>query len=530
MNLERENRQEGWYLLIPCITALLFILISNHVWEDYLITFRFSRNLADGNGLVYQIGERVHGFTSFFNTMIPALFDWLYQGRSIYPALWGYRLVSIGVFASACLLLARTWRALGVKESWILGGVVLVSLDVKMVAFSTNGQEVAFMLFFIAFAFRIISQGLAGSAWKIGLCGAGFMYTRPDGCLYAGVIFGLAVLLSRESRLKALKSVISGGLLTVLLYLPWLLFVWCYYGSPVPNTIVAKVGAYSDLSQTISIVSIFSVLPKLILSLYNPVYESSYFEPYSVAFFSWVILATLIIGVFSARPRTPIVQISVCAFFLMVCYLAYGYLRVGMVFPWYKPAVCFLGYIAWIPLASSFGERTQGKTRKLVSGVGLMVLAIALLSYVAGVIQLSSHQRIVENGVRKATGLWLAEHANPCDKVHSEPIGYIGFYSGLHILDWPGLQSPEVVVLRHRFNNDRAKVLQELMPDWIVLRPMEMLYINQQVELNQAYEIAVVFDQTGKLDELSWLPGNRYHYADAKYFVLRKIRDNILSR
>ena len=128
--------------------------------------------------------------------------------------------------------------------------------------------------------------------------------------------------------------------------------------------------------------------------------------------------------------------------------------------------------------------------------------------------------------MRKATGLWLAEHANPCDKVHSEPIGYIGFYSGLHILDWPGLQSPEVVVLRHRFNNDRAKVLQELMPDWIVLRPMEMLYINQQVELNQTYEIAVVFDQTGKLDELSWLPGNRYHYADAKYFVLRKIRDD----
>src|ERR1700691_4148349 len=36
-------------------------LYTGHVWEDFLITFRFSENLVLGNGLVYQPGERVCG-------------------------------------------------------------------------------------------------------------------------------------------------------------------------------------------------------------------------------------------------------------------------------------------------------------------------------------------------------------------------------------------------------------------------------------------------------------------------------------
>ena len=46
----------------PVPTA--YTLYTNHIWEDFFITFRHSQNLCEGKGLVYNEGERVHGFTS----------------------------------------------------------------------------------------------------------------------------------------------------------------------------------------------------------------------------------------------------------------------------------------------------------------------------------------------------------------------------------------------------------------------------------------------------------------------------------
>lgn len=43
--------------------AGFYAIYTDHAWEDFFITFRFSRNLVEGKGLVYQPGERVHGFT-----------------------------------------------------------------------------------------------------------------------------------------------------------------------------------------------------------------------------------------------------------------------------------------------------------------------------------------------------------------------------------------------------------------------------------------------------------------------------------
>jgi len=52
--------------------ALLFAAYTRHAWEDYYITYRCSKNLATGHGLVYTVGERVHAFTSPLNVLIPA--------------------------------------------------------------------------------------------------------------------------------------------------------------------------------------------------------------------------------------------------------------------------------------------------------------------------------------------------------------------------------------------------------------------------------------------------------------------------
>ena len=93
----------------------------------------------------------------------------------------------------------------------------------------------------------------------------------------------------------------------------------------------------------------------------------------------------------------------------------------------------------------------------------------------AGAYQLKLQQNIIENGNRKEIGLWLKDHATPNDTVFLEPLGYIGFYSQLKMLDFPGLSSQEVLSARKKLQTDRyAKLINELRPNWLVLRPREV--------------------------------------------------------
>ena len=64
------------------LVALGFAIYTQHVWEDYFITFRCSRNLATGHGLVFTPGERLQSFTSPLGVLLPAGFSWLTDNQS----------------------------------------------------------------------------------------------------------------------------------------------------------------------------------------------------------------------------------------------------------------------------------------------------------------------------------------------------------------------------------------------------------------------------------------------------------------
>ncbi|MDI1319693.1 MAG: hypothetical protein PSW75_05790, partial [bacterium] len=94
---------------------LLFALASREVWEDYFITYRSSRHLAGGHGLVYQVGEAVHTFTSPLGVLLPAL-GYVFTG-SDGGALWFLRIVSALALAGTALLVANHARDHGWKRT-----------------------------------------------------------------------------------------------------------------------------------------------------------------------------------------------------------------------------------------------------------------------------------------------------------------------------------------------------------------------------------------------------------------------------
>ncbi|HXF48671.1 MAG TPA: hypothetical protein VNL73_04495, partial [Verrucomicrobiae bacterium] len=62
-----------WLGLIPTAGLLLYQFLHFDVLQDdAFISFRYIRNFLDGHGLVFNVGERVEGYTNFFWIMLLA--------------------------------------------------------------------------------------------------------------------------------------------------------------------------------------------------------------------------------------------------------------------------------------------------------------------------------------------------------------------------------------------------------------------------------------------------------------------------
>ena len=61
------------FLVVSSLFFFLCVVDFFAVFEDAFISFRYSQNLADGHGLVFNVGERVWGYSNFLWTVLLAL-------------------------------------------------------------------------------------------------------------------------------------------------------------------------------------------------------------------------------------------------------------------------------------------------------------------------------------------------------------------------------------------------------------------------------------------------------------------------
>src|SRR5262249_16725265 len=116
-----------WIFVLACAVPLAFAVYTQHAWEDFYITFRASRNLATGEGLVFNVGDRLQTFTSPIQALLLALSSLLTGNGSDWAALWLYRTLSIPAFGLAVALLFATTVRLGYPTfaSLVLVGCLL---------------------------------------------------------------------------------------------------------------------------------------------------------------------------------------------------------------------------------------------------------------------------------------------------------------------------------------------------------------------------------------------------------------------
>src|SRR3989344_7211058 len=110
MNFFKKNffRPEIIIFAITFALVLSFALYSSHAWEDYYITFRVANNLAEGNGLVFTVGERVHAFTSPFAVLTLGFLSFIMPSDE--SVLWAFRVFSAAALSAAAVFMYKFGR------------------------------------------------------------------------------------------------------------------------------------------------------------------------------------------------------------------------------------------------------------------------------------------------------------------------------------------------------------------------------------------------------------------------------------
>ena len=196
--------------------------------DDAYISFRYSHNLAEGKGLVFNAGEYVEGYTNLLWTLLMAVPEALGIPVHLFAAYAGLTLGLLALFETwqiCCLMRLSAWATAAAVLT--LGAYPAFWLT------ATMGLEGGLFAFLLALAVRLLFSGR--SLWA-GFVGGLMFATRPESALLLGV-FTLYVLIDSEERKQGLLSLVAPWLALVTTVTAWRLY---YYGAWVPNTIAAK--------------------------------------------------------------------------------------------------------------------------------------------------------------------------------------------------------------------------------------------------------------------------------------------------
>jgi hypothetical protein len=432
-------------------------------------------------------------------------------------------------------LFTREPEAAGPRAAWFVGLLfpLIAVLEIKTTAFAMSGQEAGLVLGFLAPAFALACLGWPAH-WALGgLLWAGLMYSRPDAFVYIGAIMIAAFGFSPDSRRTLGLAFLKSGLICALLYLPWFLFAWSYYGSPVPHTVIAKFGLETWDASTFGLLAPVAAAirkaPDVLCWTLAPIYDvlgagpdtwprwmhDGAFGLELLAIFYWLIPTADRVGRMA----------SLFSFFLFG-YLAYENV-IGEYAPWYFPPLAFMSLVA---IVSAIATLTRWIGNRFPAyGISFLLLAglfgFLTFNFSMSLRPLRFKQEVIEWDQRRLIGLWLKGQVAPGETVFLEPLGYIGYFSRCKMLDWPGLVSPEVVRVRKALPRKTGytwiEVAEALKPSWIVARRAEAEAMNDREFFQKNYELRKVFDASDRITAAGPAPGMRMVYAECVFGVFQ---------
>ncbi len=381
----------------PALAALALVLLAGWLtrfWpytvDDAFISYRYAANLSSGRGLVYNLGERVEGYSNFLWVVWAAL-----AARVGWDPVASTKVAGALCGVAALGLAGLLGGPVGGHRRWC--APVMLAAQGGLALWSVGGLETSLFLVLLLLSVVLVSR--QRREW-VGP-GVLLVLTRPEGFLYGLVLLGVRLLRRRDG------SVWGEAAALLCATLPYALWRLSYYGDLFPNTYYAKAAGAAP----------------------EPHYLWWYVQKVLGA---GLLLPLAAVGFFKRRvPRFYLSLIGVNVA---------SVLSVGG--DWMPSFRLLLPTTALLLTAAIGGVAAlTGRTRRLATGA-LVLLGIWYLAY-AGLT--SSRVRESARGYARAhvpLATRLRDVAPADSWVALMDIGMIGYYSGLNVLDITGLTDP----------------------------------------------------------------------------------------
>jgi hypothetical protein len=402
----------------------------------------------------------------------------------------------------------------------------------------------AFVLFYLAVDYNHIFYGMAGMETQIGVAIllAAVLATMDHRAVAAGVLYGLAVLARPDFVLfdaVALLSIflwnkragLKAAAISAAVVAPWVIFTTMYYGSPIPNTILAKALRYHvDFPAGFSPAAWFHFIAQRISDraawwqTFTPFWEDGFvIDAPLLPALSLLIAVTFLGLACGGGVVTRRIPGWRAALLFMLIFVAYRILALPPTYyEWYYPP-----FTALVAICAGVGLTRLGKIAPRTAAVmSAGLAAVFAWPFPAHLILDEVVQHKIEDKVRAPLGLWLHDHVPPGETVVSESAGYIGFYGNVKLYDYPGLTSKEAYRIMKEIGPEHNDILAEVAiarPNFVVLRFDEYELLQQlHPAVARRYEEVARFSARVGDSGLQW-GGVAYQNPDRKFVVLRRL-------
>ncbi len=426
--------------LVPLI--VLESLFFNFTIDDAFIGFRYSENIANGYGAVFNIGEKpVEGYSNFL---------WLLMGAPFMKMGFSVMMASkyMGIFFSLINILILYKLSLKILNNKFYASLppLLLSAVPAYAFWAISGMETVFYITLLMVSvFLFLEKKYALSSLFFVL----LSLTRPEGAVIFAALSVFFLYMQKTAKQKILSSgFIKWIIVFAALYVPYFIWRFLYFGYPLPNSFYFK----SGVSSLSSIWWVYSFLvymfPFVIFGVYGMIRQKTSAEKkFLLAFAALLIALTFLYKPIQGYPyrfllpAVPFILImaadGVREFLLFFNQSIVSYARQGICLKKYA-AILVVVFLFVYPLA--IAREYKAYADRIYNGLEM------------------AHSKL---------GKWLFENLNHSSTLVFADIGATPYYSKMRTIDIVGVTDDYIT--HHWKDANYTKYILNQNPEIIVL-------------------------------------------------------------
>ncbi len=426
-----SDRRKYFILIIIFFSSYCFFLSWSFLFQnvdDAYISYRYGKNLMNGDGLVYNPGEYVEGYTNFLWTIITAPFTKVNRvDVSIFSSLLGLLFSIANIYLIALISRQFDLNLKRYLKYLILLPPLFMALDDSIAFWAIGGMEFPMYTLFILgiinnyFKLNEGKRHLYLLIFFLMLC----TLTRPEGNMIFVITVGHMFLFRKN--FKDFKRILWTLLISYAFFCAaYYGFKYIFYGQVIPNTFYAK--GVTDLKMNLVLGAKY-----LAMCIGTRIY---------------IFIFILFIPFIRALKELKLSFLISMSLIYILYLVAVGgdWMIANRFFVPILPMLYVLSTIGFINALIKIKDYYQNEVRAMKFG-NILAVALSVLLFIVTLSFLEYKQLIIkDNNARyelhwSMFGKWLKNNVSPETVIAVGPAGKIPYYSELYTIDMWGLNN-----------------------------------------------------------------------------------------